>query len=534
MTFETPLILALAPLLGALLAGLAVLARRRRLAAAGAWSGSLLARARQRARLTPWVLGVLGVLAGIALAGPRGGPRSVVTETRALNLVIAVDVSRSMLAEDVAPSRLQRSVREARRLVEDLAGDRIGLIAFAGRSYILSPLTVDGGAVNMYLDALDPDIASEGGTALGAMLRQGGELLSANKDGADRVLVVFTDGEGHDTKEDALTAARTLARDGITLVMVAEGGTEPVRIPIRDPNGTLIEYKLDENGEVVRTRRDDETLREIAEAAKGSVVASDLPDQAGAVRELVSSLRRSASRESQTADLEPLAWIPLIIAALLLLVDTWQQRAGALVGLVLMLGASTAHAQRPSVGDRRIAEGDTAAAVQAYLRMAEGPARDTALYNAGTAALATGDKEAARQALTAAAKSVDPMLRYRALYNLGVLSLETARADSAQRSAMIEQAIQQLREALLLAPASQRAKWNLELAERLRPPPSGGGGGGGQAPPKPEQAPPQSGGGGLSQSQAEQILSSMEREELGTQMARQRRLQSNQKPGKDW
>ena len=159
----------------------------------------------------------------------------------------------------------------------------IGLIAFAGRSYILSPLTVDGGAVNMYLDALDPDIASEGGTALGAMLRQGGELLSANKDGADRVLVVFTDGEGHDTKEDALTAARTLARDGITLVLVAEGGTEPVRIPIRDPNGTLIEYKLDENGEVVRTRRDDETLREVEKLMRASLAAaeklvSDHPD----------------------------------------------------------------------------------------------------------------------------------------------------------------------------------------------------------------------------------------------------------------
>jgi hypothetical protein len=76
--------------------------------------------------------------------------------------VIAVDVSRSMLAEDVAPSRLQRAVREARRLVEDLPGDRLGLIAFAGKSYILAPLTVDGGAVEMYLDALDPDIASGG------------------------------------------------------------------------------------------------------------------------------------------------------------------------------------------------------------------------------------------------------------------------------------------------------------------------------------------------------------------------------------
>lgn len=534
MTFETPLLLAAAPLLGGLLAGLGWLARRRRLSAAAAWSAALAGIARLRARATPVILGVAGVLAGVALAGPRGGPRSVVAETRSLNLVIAVDVSRSMLAEDVAPSRLGRSVREARRLVEDLAGDRIGLLAFAGKSYILAPLTVDGGAVSMYLDALDPDIASEGGTGLAGVLRQGGQVLSAARDGADRVLVVFTDGESHDPVDDAVASARALEREGITLVLVAEGGAEPVRIPLRDPSGTLIEYKLDDRGEVVRTRRDDNQLRTIAEAAKGSLVASELPDQAGAIRELVQSLRRSASRESRTADLEPLAWIPMLLAALLLLADTWRQRAGALVGLLLALSTPLA-AQRPSQGDRAIAAGQVEAAVKAYMAGARGDARDTALYNAGTAALAAGDTASARQALALAARSVDPMMRYRALYNLGTLSLVAARTDTASAAANLLLAVATLREALLLAPTSERAKWNLELAERLTPPSSGGGGGGGgPQPPEPEKAPPRSGGGGLSERQAEQILSSMEREELGTQMARQRRLQPAQRTGKDW
>jgi len=536
VTFETPMLLVAAPLLGGLLGGLAWLARRRRLAAAAAWSPRLAGVARVRARATPVVLAVAGILAGVALADPRGGPRSVVAETRALNLVIAMDVSRSMLAEDVAPSRLGRAVREARRLVEDLAGDRIGLLAFAGRSYILAPLTVDGGAVSMYLDALDPDIASEGGTSLGSVLRQGGQVLSAAHDGADRVLVVFTDGESHDPPDDALSAARSLARDGITLVLVAEGGAEPVRIPLRDPAGTLVEYKLDASGEVVRTRRDDEQLRAVAEAAKGSVVASELPDQAGAIRELVQSLRRSASRESRTADLEPLAWIPLLLAALLLLGDTWRQRAGALVGLLLAL-ASPASAQRPASGDRELAAGRVEAAVKAYLKGARGDARDTALYNAGTAALAVGDTAGARMALALAARSVDPMMRYRALYNLGTMSLMAARADTAAAAAAanLVLAVSTLREALLLAPTSERAKWNLELAERLLPPQSGGGGGGSQPQPsQPEEAPPRTGGGGLSQRQADQILSSMEREELGTQASRQRRNQQAQQAGKDW
>ncbi len=537
MTFETPLLLAAAPIVGGLMLAGAWLARRRRLAAAAAWSRALAGLAQRRARSTPLILALGGALAAVAFAGPRGGPRSVVTESRSLDLVLAVDVSRSMLAEDVSPSRLQRAVREARRLVEDLPGDRLGLIAFAGKSYILSPLTVDGGAVEMYLDALDPDIASEGGTNLAAVLKQGAELLTATRDGADRVLVIFTDGEAHDSLDDELSAARALARQGITLILVAEGGMEPVRIPIRDQNGALLEYKLDENGEVVRTRRGDDALRAIAEAAKGSVVASELPDQAGAARELVAALRRSASRESRTADLEPLAWIPMLIAALLLLLDTWRNRAGALVGLLLLFGAGNASAQRPSPGERKLASGDHSAAASAFLKEASGASSDTALYDAGTAAIAAGDLDAALSTLSLAAKSVDPGLRYRALYNLGVVSLMAARADTAKRDAMTQEAIDHLREALLLAPSSERAKWNLELAERMRPPPTSGGGGGqsgGPSKPQPQQAPPAPSSGGLNKSQAEQILSSMEREELGTQMARQRKRRAPPPPGKDW
>ncbi len=110
----------------------------------------------------PWLVGIALLCGAVAVAGPRGGRTSVKTEARALSLVIATDISRSMLAEDVQPSRLGRAKREARRLVQDLDGDRLGLIAFAGRSYILTPLTVDGGAVSLYLDGLDPDLASEG------------------------------------------------------------------------------------------------------------------------------------------------------------------------------------------------------------------------------------------------------------------------------------------------------------------------------------------------------------------------------------
>ncbi|MFL5519543.1 MAG: hypothetical protein ACJ8B6_01305, partial [Gemmatimonadales bacterium] len=204
---------------------------------------------------------------------------------------------------------------------------------------------------------------------------------------------------------------------------------------------------------------------------------------------------------------------------------------GTLVALLLLLLPTVAWGQRPSSADRALASGDAVTAARRYLERAKGPARDTALYNAGTAALAAGDLDAARKTLGEAAKSVDPMLRYRALYNLGTATLLAGRRDTAKRQELMEQAATHLREALLLQPASERAKWNLELAERQKPPPSSGGG---KSPPQQQKQAPQPPSNDLSKNQAEQILGSMEREELETQVQRQRRLQTVRRPGKDW
>ncbi|MEP6473718.1 MAG: VWA domain-containing protein, partial [Gemmatimonadota bacterium] len=189
--FDSPRLLYLAPVLGVALGALAWLARRKRLRRTRAWEPALAKASARRGRMGPILLGLAALAAGVALAGPRGGRAQVTSATQALNVVFAVDISRSMLAEDVVPSRLGRSVREVRRLVHDLQGDRMGLVAFAGKSFILTPLTVDGGAIELYLDGLDPDLVSEGGTRLAPVLAQGRELLSATSDGADRVLVVF-------------------------------------------------------------------------------------------------------------------------------------------------------------------------------------------------------------------------------------------------------------------------------------------------------------------------------------------------------
>ena len=553
MAFDAPVVLAVAPLVGGAVWFAAAWARRVRIRRAALWSEETVRRALGAGRFGPTALAVAAFLGVVALAGPRWGEATIVAETRALSVVMAMDISRSMLAEDASPSRLGRALREGRRLVQDLDGDRVGLLAFAGSSYILSPLSIDGSALSLYLDALDPEVASEGGTGLAGALRQGGELLRASSDLADRVLVVFTDGEAHDTLSAVTEQAQRLHAAGIKLILVAEGGRTPSRIPVRDEHGALLTYQRDEDGRVIQTSRRDDILGAIADAAQGTLVAADLPDQAGAVRDLVASYRRARASEARTEQGKLRAWLPLLGAVVLLVTQAVTRRTAALIGLALWcLLPPPARAQQParprSAAERAWDRHDLAGARAAYL--AELAARrkdDTAWYNAGTAALADSDAETARGSLTHAAASLDPDVRFRALFNLGLLALREAMADSAARDARLADAERAYREALLLRPHDLGAKWNLELAVRHQHggsssrsnPPSGGSGG------------PQSGGGGgssrgraqggagvqggMSPAQADQVLRSIGQQELKTRRDRTGQTRRAAEPGvKDW
>jgi Ca-activated chloride channel family protein len=549
IAFDAPFVLALAPLVaGAVWFG-AAWARRVRLRRAALWSPQTAALARGAGRGGPTLLALAAFFGTVALAGPRWGQETVVAETRGLNLAIAIDISRSMLAEDSRPSRLGRALREARRLVQDLEGDRIGLVAFAGSSYILSPLSIDGPALMLYLDALDPDVASEGGTNLAAALEQGGELLRASTELADRVLVVFTDGEAHDSLSGIVAQARRLGDRGIHVIFVAEGQRNPARIPMRDEHGALLGYQKEDAGDEIQTFRRDDVLAAAADAAQGAQVAADLPDQAGAVRDLVASYKRARASEAHTERGRPRAWLALLVAVGFLVGQAAGRRTAALLGLILFAaavrpGGATAQdsTRRRSAAERAWDRGQVERARNAYLaELSRRQRNDTALYNAGTAAMAAGDRETAAGALARAAASLDPDLRFRALYNLGVLALRAADADTANRDAHLAEAERAYREALLLHPDHAAAKWNLELAVRRRqenpkqpppqsggsgtPPPSGGGGGGGGG----------GEGGGLNQSQADQILATIGREELRTRRDRTGRTRRAGEPGgKDW
>lgn len=537
MRFDAPLVLAVAPVVAIAVALLAWWARRARTRRARIWSEGLGRAARQLNRWV-WIGLALAALCGTAaLAGPRWGRQTVSTDTHALDLVIAVDISRSMLAEDVAPSRLGRAQQQIRRLVHDLPGDRIGLIGFAGRSFILSPLTGDESAIQLLVDALDPDLVSAGGTDLGAALKQGGELLLASDRVADRVLVLFTDGEGHDSLAAAAAQAERLEKAGVRLVLVAEGQAAPTRIPERTDAGELTGYHKDLAGQDVLTSRRDDMLTAVADAGQGVLVAAGLEDQAGAVRDLVTGYKRAPARATATRHDLPRGWIPLLVAVGVLLAQAFTRRTAALAVLALALLPRGAGAQGPrNPGDDAWRAGGIGAASAWYLRQARaGIGADTAWYNAGTALLAERRYPEARDALLRAAKSVDPGLRFRALYNLGLLELRLAAADSVNRHAHLADARGRYREALLLRPGDPAAKWNLELAITAPPP----GGGGGATPP-----PPQGGGRSetakplpnLTREQAEQILQSIAAEERDTRQELTRRQAQMREPRreKDW
>ena len=531
MNFDHAPLLIAAPVIAAAITVLALLARRRREHAAAAWSVALGEQARRLGRRSPWLLAVVALAAATGLAGPRWGSAARTAESRALNIVVVMDVSRSMLAQDVAPSRLGRAVSLARRLVQDLDGDRFALVAFAGHPFLLSPLTLDASALTLQLDALDPEMASVGGSGLASALDLAGHVLVKSPQGGDRAVVVFSDGESFEGPGPLESAGRSLRRDGITVVAIPVGDTRGARIP--EGNG---DWHRDAAGnEVITTRRDD-LLQAMTRAANGTFIAATAPDPVGDARRALSHLNRARTSDRAAADMVPRAWLFALVAGVVLLVQTLTRRSAALVALALMIGTGAARGQRPSPGNRMLARGDTARARQAFAADAKSQPNDTAWFNAGTSALVAGDLAAAADELQRATLSLDPGLRQRALYNLGTAYLMQARRDTTQRDTLLSAASARLQQALLLAPGDRNAKFNYELARHLRPPPkSSGSGAKSQAGQKPAPPPPSGGRAGMTPAEADQVLNAMERAERETRQRQQQRVRRGEPPlGPDW
>lgn len=268
------------------------------------------------------VVGALLLLA-LALAGPQWGAQEVEEQTSALNVILVVDVSESMWAEDVQPNRLDRARLEARRLVNELAGNRLGLVVFAGSGYQLSPLTIDHGALHLYLDALDPTVAGTPGSSPAAAIREALELLEDDRAGrGDAAIVFLSDGESHDADGDVASAAADAASRNTHIFVIGIGSERGEPIPRHDRLGERIGgFKRDGNGEVVLTRLEREPLASAARATGGFWARAD---EGGANRVLaeLTELRRGHGRVTRGVRWTPrFQWF--VAAAIALLVVDW-------------------------------------------------------------------------------------------------------------------------------------------------------------------------------------------------------------------
>ncbi|HLV61563.1 MAG TPA: VWA domain-containing protein [Fredinandcohnia sp.] len=312
----------------ALLAFLHGLARRERMLR------DLTAVPALRARIVPGLAPGRGVLRGalalaalaaifVALLRPQVGQREVTVKRRGIDIVVALDASRSMLARDVLPSRLARAKLELSQLVDRLQGDRIGIVVFAGEAFVQCPLTHDYAAAKLFLRAVDPEAMPSQGTAIAGALRAAEAMFDAAEDGArSRVVLLLTDGEDHSGRLDA--AVRALADKGIRVYALGIGTAAGSPIPVLDASGEVVGYRKDRQGQMVISRLEDGQLRALAERTGGIYAAVSSGDLGmGAILAELRKLERT-EREGQLA----LQWdeafgIFLAPALLLLALASW-------------------------------------------------------------------------------------------------------------------------------------------------------------------------------------------------------------------
>ncbi len=212
------------------------------------------------------MLGVLFLI--LALIGPQWGFRWQEIKRRGVDLVIALDVSKSMLAQDIKPSRLDRAKLAIQELLPMVKGDRIGLVAFAGTSFVQCPLTVDHGALLLTLEELDTNSIPRGGTAIANAIRDSLKVFASSAPDS-RALIVMTDGESHEG--DAITAAKEAAKQGVKIFTVGVGTPDGELVPITDAQGHQTFLK-DREGRTVKSRLEEGLLQQIALETGGSYI----------------------------------------------------------------------------------------------------------------------------------------------------------------------------------------------------------------------------------------------------------------------
>ncbi|OQY47576.1 MAG: hypothetical protein B6240_05775 [Desulfobacteraceae bacterium 4572_87] len=395
----------------------------------------------------------------LALAGPRWGSHYQEVTQKGVDIVIALDVSPSMLVEDVKPDRLERAKREITDFLKVVQGDRVGLVAFSGAAYTQCPLTLDYGALMMFLNILHPDHIPVPGTDLGSAI-QGAMAAFDPKSETDKVILLITDGE--DNEKRGLEAAREAARKGIQIFIFGMGDPAGGPIPASQGQGGFVK---DDKGELVLSKLNETGLQEMAAVTGGEYVrsmAGDLDLDLLYFDGIKQKTDAAVVKSGKIKVYEERFFIFSVAAFLFLLLEGFighLKRKLPVLFSILCLFLFPAHGKARENPDQLYEQGRFAEAAKGYAdRDMDNPRDIRHRYNRGCADYQASDYKASMAAFSSVLKRTDdPKTRVKALFNLGNAAFK--KADFPSAKVYYQQAI-------VLDPANENARFNLELTLR--------------------------------------------------------------------
>ena len=435
-------------------------------------------------RVLRFGLQLLGLsLALISLAQPRWGYTFEDVKRKGLDLLIAVDTSRSMLSNDVQPNRLERVKLVTQDLINELQGDRVALIAFAGRAFLQAPLTIDYDAVVEAINDLDTKTIPEGGTNISSAIALATQTFGKSAVG-NRALIIFTDGE--ELNGDAVKTAKAAADAGVRIFTVGIGTAQGSLIPITGDDGQTAFVK-DSSGQVVKSKLDDKRLREIAEVAGGFYL--HLENGPRTMRQLHDEgLAKMQAAEMDVRlsrrPIERYEWplgAALIALALSILIPergrarerryaTMPARTAAAAAMLLMFFSPFLFANAPGIDAYR--EGkfeDAYSEFQQTLKShPQSRIEDKLQFDSGTAAYKLRDYNKALESFSQALLSKDTVLQSKTYYNLGNTLYqrgETQKTDEKKLSDWTN-ALDHYEQTLKLEPQNKEAKENYDYVKK--------------------------------------------------------------------
>lgn len=235
----------------------------------------------------------------IALVNPKIGTKLETVKRSGVDIVFAVDVSKSMLAEDVAPNRLDKAKQLVTQIINNLASDRVGIIAYAGKAFPQLPITTDYASAKMFLQNMNTDMLSSQGTAINEAIELA-KTYYDDEEQTNRVLIIISDGEDH--SDIATNVAEEAGEEGIRIFTIGVGDEKGGPIPIKR-NGVVLNYKKDNQGETVITRLNEDTLKEIAKEANGAYInGKNTNEVVDRIRDILNKMDKTEFEAKEFAD----------------------------------------------------------------------------------------------------------------------------------------------------------------------------------------------------------------------------------------